>query len=68
LLANYRNKWLAKKIFLFVYTRICNNLIYKIFLSGEDKVYDVTKYLSDHPGGPEIMLEFAGKFNAVSIY
>ncbi len=21
---------------------------------------DVTKYLGDHPGGPEIMLEFAG--------
>ena len=24
-------------------------------------VYDVTKYLNDHPGGPEIMMEFAGK-------
>jgi cytochrome b involved in lipid metabolism len=23
-------------------------------------VYDVTKYLNDHPGGPEIMMEFAG--------
>ena len=22
---------------------------------------DVTKYLNDHPGGPEIILEFAGK-------
>ena len=32
-----------------------------LFLLGEDKVYDVTKYLSDHPGGPEIMLEFAGE-------
>ena len=28
---------------------------------GEDRVYDVTKYLSDHPGGPEIMLEFGGR-------
>jgi hypothetical protein len=28
---------------------------------GENRVYDVTKYLNDHPGGPEIMLEFAGK-------
>jgi len=24
-------------------------------------VYDVTKYLNDHPGGPEIIMEFAGK-------
>lgn len=25
------------------------------------EVYDVTKYLADHPGGVDIMLEFAGK-------
>ena len=30
-------------------------------LSGGAKVYDITKYLNDHPGGPEIMMEFAGK-------
>lgn len=24
-------------------------------------MYNVTKYLNDHPGGPEIILEFAGK-------
>jgi cytochrome b involved in lipid metabolism len=24
-------------------------------------VCDITKYLNDHPGGAEIMLEFAGK-------
>lgn len=24
-------------------------------------VYDVTKYLNDHPGGPEVMLDYAGK-------
>jgi cytochrome b involved in lipid metabolism len=29
---------------------------------GEEKVYDVTKYLSDHPGGGEIILEFAGEW------
>jgi len=29
--------------------------------TGGPKVYDVTKYLSDHPGGPEIMLDLAGK-------
>jgi len=28
---------------------------------GGPKVYDITKYLNDHPGGPEIMMEFAGK-------
>jgi cytochrome b involved in lipid metabolism len=28
--------------------------------TGGPKVLDVTKYLGDHPGGPEIMLEFAG--------
>ena len=27
---------------------------------GGAKVCDVTKYLNDHPGGAEIMLEFAG--------
>mmetsp|Transcript_12182 Transcript_12182/g.18305 ORF Transcript_12182/g.18305 Transcript_12182/m.18305 type:complete len:98 (+) Transcript_12182:174-467(+) len=25
-------------------------------------VYDVTKYLDDHPGGAEVMLEMAGKY------
>jgi cytochrome b involved in lipid metabolism len=29
---------------------------------GGPKVYDVTKYLSDHPGGPEIMLDLAGRW------
>jgi cytochrome b involved in lipid metabolism len=29
--------------------------------NGGPKVYDVTKYLNDHPGGPEIMIGFAGK-------
>jgi hypothetical protein len=24
------------------------------------KVYDVTNYLEDHPGGSEVMIEFAG--------
>ena len=32
-------------------------------LAGGAKVYDVTKYLNDHPGGPEIMMEFAGAWD-----
>eukprot|EP00640_Fibrocapsa_japonica_P007793 CAMPEP_0113936394 /NCGR_PEP_ID=MMETSP1339-20121228/3319_1 /TAXON_ID=94617 /ORGANISM="Fibrocapsa japonica" /LENGTH=143 /DNA_ID=CAMNT_0000938861 /DNA_START=130 /DNA_END=561 /DNA_ORIENTATION=- /assembly_acc=CAM_ASM_000762 len=29
--------------------------------TGGQKVYDVTKYLDEHPGGAEIMLESAGQ-------
>lgn len=29
-------------------------------IAGGPKVYDVTKYLNDHPGGPEIILDLAG--------
>ncbi|KAH9187270.1 hypothetical protein AeNC1_010751 [Aphanomyces euteiches] len=28
---------------------------------GAKKVYDITKYLDDHPGGPEIVLDVAGQ-------
>lgn len=28
---------------------------------GEKKVYDVTKFLDDHPGGPEIIMDVAGQ-------
>lgn len=27
----------------------------------DSKVYDVTKYLEEHPGGAEILLKYAGK-------
>ena len=30
------------------------------WMAHNGKVYDVTKFLEDHPGGPEIMLEHAG--------
>jgi cytochrome b5 len=30
-------------------------------LVGGPKVYDVTKYLDDHPGGAEVMLDVAGQ-------
>mmetsp|Transcript_26268 Transcript_26268/g.37649 ORF Transcript_26268/g.37649 Transcript_26268/m.37649 type:complete len:145 (-) Transcript_26268:214-648(-) len=29
--------------------------------NGGPKVYDVTNYLDDHPGGAEVMLDLAGK-------
>ena len=28
---------------------------------GNEKVYDVTTFLDDHPGGPEILLDLAGQ-------
>ena len=31
------------------------------WLGIDGLVYDVTKFLDDHPGGPEIVLEHAGK-------
>jgi cytochrome b involved in lipid metabolism len=31
------------------------------FRLGGPKVYDVTKYLDDHPGGAEVMLDVAGQ-------
>lgn len=30
-------------------------------ITGGPKVYDVTKYLDDHPGGAEVMLDVAGQ-------
>merc|ERR1719181_1211128 len=35
--------------------------------TGGPKVYNVTKYLDDHPGGGEVMLDYAGK-NADSMF
>jgi cytochrome b5 len=29
--------------------------------NGEARVYDVTDYLEEHPGGSEVILEFAGR-------
>jgi cytochrome b involved in lipid metabolism len=28
---------------------------------GAKKVYDVTAFLEDHPGGPEVLLDLAGQ-------
>lgn len=35
--------------------------IVKFNITGGAKVYDVTKYLDDHPGGAEVMLDVAGQ-------
>jgi cytochrome b5 len=32
-----------------------------LHIIGGPKVYDVTKYLDDHPGGAEVMLDVAGQ-------
>ena len=29
--------------------------------AGGKRVYDVTQYLDDHPGGVEVIMEFAGR-------
>ena len=31
------------------------------WITVHGKVYDVTKFLDDHPGGPEIITDLAGK-------
>lgn len=32
-----------------------------VWMSIHNKVYDVTKYLEDHPGGEEVLLDRGGK-------
>lgn len=44
----------------------CWIILGSISTEGE-KVYDITNYLNDHPGGPEVLLEYAGK-NAENIF
>lgn len=36
------------------------------WMAIHDKVYDVTKFLEEHPGGEEVLLEQAGKFGTES--
>jgi cytochrome b involved in lipid metabolism len=35
-----------------------------IWLAIHDKVYDVTKFLEEHPGGEEVLLEQGGKYSS----
>uniref|UniRef100_A0A182M758 Cytochrome b5 heme-binding domain-containing protein n=1 Tax=Anopheles culicifacies TaxID=139723 RepID=A0A182M758_9DIPT len=32
-----------------------------VWMVIHDKVYDVTKFLNEHPGGEEVLIEYAGK-------
>uniref|UniRef100_A0A182PNC3 Cytochrome b5 heme-binding domain-containing protein n=1 Tax=Anopheles epiroticus TaxID=199890 RepID=A0A182PNC3_9DIPT len=32
-----------------------------VWMVIHDKVYDVTKFLAEHPGGEEVLIEYAGK-------
>ncbi|XP_053670508.1 cytochrome b5-like isoform X2 [Anopheles nili] len=32
-----------------------------VWMVIHDKVYDVTKFLQEHPGGEEVLVEYAGK-------
>jgi hypothetical protein len=43
---------------------VCRKFICVLFFNNNEggaKVYDVTSYLDDHPGGAEVMLDLAGK-------
>lgn len=42
-------------------TRTLFHLTHPVY-SGGPKVYDVTKYLEEHPGGSEVLLDHAGKY------
>ncbi|RYY83570.1 cytochrome b5 domain-containing protein [archaeon] len=42
-------------------------LVHLYRLLGGKKVYDVTKYLKKHPGGPKVLLQYAGR-NADDIF
>lgn len=34
-----------------------------LWMAIHDKVYDVTKFIEEHPGGEEVLLEQAGKYS-----
>ncbi|CAL1283735.1 unnamed protein product [Larinioides sclopetarius] len=34
----------------------------------ENNVYDVTKFLEEHPGGPEVLLDWAGQEDATDAF
>lgn len=47
--------------FLYRFLRLWSNPSFHYPYKGGPKVYDVTKYLDDHPGGAEVMLDVAGQ-------
>ncbi len=54
---------------IYIITSLVYKLVSHVWLiyAGGAKVYDITTYLNQHPGGREILLEFAGK-NADSMF
>lgn len=40
---------------------VAHNSHQTLWVAVHGKVYDLTKFLDTHPGGPEILLQFAGK-------
>lgn len=38
-----------------------HNTFESCWISRAGKVYDVTKFMNDHPGGDDLILEYAGK-------
>ncbi|XP_047128073.1 cytochrome b5 isoform X1 [Hydra vulgaris] len=51
---------MSGKLFTLEEVRSHNNAK-SCWLAIHDKVYDVTKFIDEHPGGEEVLLELAGK-------
>lgn len=62
-----RQTWvILRSLFWFEYDNASRPFANALFyfsstITGGPKVYDVTKYLDDHPGGAEVMLDVAGQ-------
>lgn len=39
-----------------------HNTAKELWMAIHDKVYDVTKFIEEHPGGEEVLLEVGGKY------
>ena len=64
LVSTFYVDWHGSLAFFSLPQTLCTILFYshcRLLLTGGPKVYDVTKYLDDHPGGAEVMLDVAGQ-------